>query len=407
MTQSTQPLPLHGLKVLEFTHAVLGPTCGMLLADFGAEVIKIEPAPDGDPTRRLRGFGMGFAPYLFRNRKSVTIDLKSELGKEAVHRLLESADILIENFGPGTIDRLGFGYDALAERYPRLIYCSLKGFLPGPYEKRIALDEIVQMMSGLAYMTGPPGQPLRAGASVIDMMTGVYGAVGVLLALRDRDQTGKGQLVRSALFETAASLMGQHMAYSAVSQTQVPPMPARVSAWGIYHQFKVANEEIVFIGVTSDKQWGRFCAAFGRNDLLQDERLATNNGRVMEQKWLLPLLREMLGAMEKETVISLCEEAKLPFSPVAQPEDLFNDPQLNLGNSLLETRLPDGRETKLPRLPVRVGEHDFGIRAQTPTVGQDNQALLTELGFTQEEISQITRRNAAFNETLSDTNLSL
>jgi crotonobetainyl-CoA:carnitine CoA-transferase CaiB-like acyl-CoA transferase len=388
--QSTQSLPLHGLKVLEFTHAVLGPTCGMLLADFGAEVIKIEPAPDGDPTRRLRGFGMGFAPYLFRNRKCVTIDLKSELGKEAVDRLLKSADILVENFGPGTIDRLGFGYDALAERYPRLIYCSLKGFLPGPYEKRIALDEIVQMMSGLAYMTGPPGQPLRAGASVIDMMTGVYGAVGILLALRDREQTGKGQLVRSALFETAASLMGQHMAYSAVSQTEVPPMPARISAWGIYHQFQVANGEIVFVGVTSDKQWARFCTVFGRDDLFQDQRLATNNGRVLEQSWLLPQLRMMFVTMEKAAVIALCEKAGLPFSPVARPEDLFDDPQLNLGNSLLKTLLPDGRETKLPRLPVRVGAHDFGMRSQVPPVGHDNQAVLGELGFTAQEIEQMT-----------------
>ncbi len=390
MTQTNQPLPLAGLKVLEFTHAVLGPTCGLLLADFGAEVIKIEPAPDGDPTRRLRGFGMGFAPYLFRNRKSVTIDLKSELGKVAVERLLESADILIENFGPGTMDRLGFGYDALAERYPQLIYCSLKGFLPGPYEKRIALDEIVQMMSGLAYMTGPPGQPLRAGASVIDMMTGIYGAVGILLALRDRDQSGHGQLVRSALFETAASLMGQHMAYSAVSQTEVPPMPARISAWGIYHQFQVANGEIVFVGVTSDKQWKRFCTVFERADLLQDQRLATNNGRVSEQSWLLPQLRMMFGAMQKEWVIALCEQAGLPFSPVAQPEDLFDDPQLNLGNSLLQTLLPDGRETKLPRLPVRVGEHDFGMREQVPTVGKDNHTILSELGFTPQEIAEMT-----------------
>ena len=382
----SQPLPLHGLRVLEFTHAVLGPTCGMLLADFGAEVIKIEPSPNGDPTRRLRGFGMGFAPYLFRNRKSIAINLKSDAGQEVVGKLLDSADILIENFGPGTMDRLGLGYNALAKKYPRLIYCALKGFLPGPYEKRMALDEVVQMMSGLAYMTGPPGQPLRAGASVIDMMTGIYGAVGILLALRDREQTGEGQLVKSALFETAASVMGQHMAYSAVSGVEVPPMPARVSAWGIYHQFRVKNNELMFIGVTSDKQWARFCEQFERPDLFADGRIATNNGRVAEQSWLLSDLRDMFIEMDKADVIARCERANLPFSPIARPEDLFSDPQLLEGGSLLNTLLPNGEQTQLPRLPVLVGDHEFGIRTQPPAIGQDTNQLLQSLGYSTEEI---------------------
>ena len=382
----TQSLPLAGLRVLEFTHAVLGPTCGMMLADFGAEVIKIEPAPHGDPTRRLRGFGMGFAPYLFRNRKSIALNLKTEEGQEVVGRLLDSADILVENFGPGTMERLGLGYGALAERYPQLIYCSLKGFLPGPYEKRMALDEVVQMMSGLAYMTGPPGQPLRAGASVIDMMTGMYGAVGVLLALRDREATGNGQLVKSALFETAASLMGQHMAYGAMAGIEVPPMPARVSAWGIYHQFRVKNDELMFIGVTSDKQWGRFCAEFERADLFADDRIATNNGRVEAQPWLLPDLRQMLAQMDKSDVIARCERANLPFSPIARPEDLFIDPQLVEGGSLLDVDLPNGEQTQLPRLPVLVGEHNFGIRSQAPAIGQDTESLLASLGYSAEQI---------------------
>lgn len=384
----SQPLPLAGLTVLEFTHAVLGPTCGMLLADFGADVIKVEPAPDGDPTRRLRGFGMGFAPYLFRNRKSIALNLKTEVGQEIVGRLLDSADILIENYAPGTMERLGLGYEALAEKYPRLIYCSLKGFLPGPYEKRMALDEVVQMMSGLAYMTGPPGQPLRAGASVIDMMTGVYGAVGVLLALREREQTGKGQLVKSALFETAASLMGQHMAYGAVAGIEVPPMPARVSAWGIYHQFKVKHDEIVFIGLTSDKQWVRFCTEFERPDLLADKRIATNNGRVDAQESLLPTLRQMLAGMEKADVIARCERANLPFAPIARPEDLFDDPQLNAGGTLLDVLLPSGEQTRLPRLPVLVGEHDFGIRSQAPEIGNDTDQILSDLGYTPDEIAR-------------------
>jgi crotonobetainyl-CoA:carnitine CoA-transferase CaiB-like acyl-CoA transferase len=319
---------------------------------------------------------MGYFPYLNRNKKSLVVDLKAGEGKEDVRRLLGTTDILIENYAPGTMDRLGFGYDQLKEPYPHLIYCSLKGFLPGPYEKRMALDEVVQMMSGLAYMTGRPGDPLRAGASVIDMTTGIYGVLGVLLALRDRERTGRGQLVTSALFETAVFLMGHHMAYSAVSQQPVPPMPARVSAWGIYHQFEVQGGERVFIGVTSDKQWPRFCHAFGREDWLHDERLATNNGRIDHRDHLLPELAQMLADMPKAEAIAKCEVANLPFSPIARPEDLFDDPQLNEGGSLLETVLPDGRLTKLPRQPVLLENHDWQLRSQPPEIGEHNEEIL-------------------------------
>ena len=386
----TNPLPLSNLRVLEFTHAVLGPTTGLLLADFGAEVIKIEPAPGGDPTRKLKGFGVGFAPYTNRNKKSLAVNIKTEEGKAIVHKLLATADILIENFGPGTMHRLGFGYDDLCDPYPQLIYCTLKGFMPGPYEKRIALDEVVQMMSGLAYMTGRPGDPLRAGASVVDIMTGMYGAMGVLLALRERETTGKGQMVKSTLFETAVFLMGQHMAYAAVSGQPVPPMPARVSAWGIYHQFDVKDGERVFVGVTSDKQWQRFCETFSRPDLLADERISTNNGRVLHQDWLLPELRTMFATMSKTELLHLCEKADLPFSPIAHPEDLFDDPHLTQSSGLLETILPDGRITKLPRTPIQLGDQKWNLRSNPPHVGADTAELLTELEYTTNEIQALT-----------------
>ena len=379
---------LSSLRVLEFSHAVLGPACGLVLADLGAEVIRIEPL-DGDPTRKLKGFGTGYYPFFNRNKKSLAIDIKSDAGREVIFKLLESTDVLIENFGPGTMDRLGFGYEALASNYPTLVYCSLKGFLPGPYSSRLALDEVVQFMSGIAYMTGPIGQPLRAGASVIDIMTGTYGAIAVLAALRERDVTGKGQLVKSALFETAAFLMGHHMAYAAVTKEPVPPMPARVSAWAIYRTFNTCDNELVFIGVTSDKQWVRFCESFEMRDLLADERLATNNGRIDQREWLIPQVVEAIAKFSKAEVLKRCEAAELPFSPIAKPEDLFSDEQLVHGGSLLETTLPNGDVTQLPRLPFLLDGEGSGIESSPPKIGEHSKEILSGIGIDQSTIEKL------------------
>ncbi len=385
-------LPLAGVRVLECSHAVLGPAAGMILADLGADVIKIEPTPNGDPTRELKGFGQGYFPYFNRNKKSVVVNLKTDEGKEVVRKLLEGADVLLENYGPGTIERLGFGYDALKEDYSQLVFCSLKGFLEGPYENRTALDEVVQMMSGLAYMTGPPGQPLRAGASVIDVMTGMYGAMAVILALKERDATGEGQLVKTALFETAAFLMGHHMSTFVMSGEPLPPMSARVSAWAVYHQFETRDDQLIFIGVTSDKQWPRFCEAFGREDLLADERLTTNNDRVAAQAWLLPDLRAMVKGLTLAEAVARCEAAHLPFSPVARPEDLFEDPQLNEGGGLLETTFPNGTRTKMPKLPLLLGEHDLDLRLEPPRVGEHTVEVLEALGYDQRTLDDLAAR---------------
>lgn len=381
--------PLAGLRVLEFTHAVLGPTTGLILSDLGAEVIRVEPVPGGDPTRALKGFGMGYFPFFNRNKKSIGVNLKDHRGRELITRLLHTTDILIENYAPGTMERLRLGYDELASHFPRLIYCQLKGFLPGPYQTRTALDEVVQMMSGLAYMTGPVGQPLRAGASIIDITTGMMGAMAILVALRERDNTGQGQLVRSALFETAAFLMGHHMAYAAVAQEPVPPMPARVSAWAIYHQFETKDGQRVFIGVTSDKQWEKFCRIFEQLDWLNDPRLKTNNDRIQERDWFLPAVREMVAHYPLAEVLRRCEQAELPFSPIAHPEDLFTDEQLQLGGSLIPTTLPNGNQTALPALPFRLASWTHPENASLPTYAEHTEAILLELGYTPETIQAL------------------
>jgi crotonobetainyl-CoA:carnitine CoA-transferase CaiB-like acyl-CoA transferase len=388
MTESGS-LPLAHVRVVEFTHAVMGPAAGLVLADLGAEVIRVERAPEGDPTRQLKGFGTGYFTFFNRNKKSIALDLKSEPGATIARQLVSSADVLIENFAPGTMERLGFGYETMRALNPRLIYLALKGFMAGPYEHRPALDEVVQMMSGLAYMTGPVGQPLRAGASIVDIMGGTYGAMAVLVALMEREKSGRGKLVMNGLFETAAFIMGQHMAYSAISQEIIPPMPARVSAWAIYRTFNTADGQMVFIGITSDKHWQQFCEVFERPDLLADDKLATNNGRIAQRDWLLSELEAFFMTMTRNEVVEKAERAQIPFSPIARPEELFDDPQLNAGGSLLDVQLADGRWTKLPRIPMVIEGDDFGIRLQAPRVGEHTRELLAQLGYDSAQIESL------------------
>lgn len=385
------PKPLDGLKVVEFTHMVMGPAAGLMFADLGAEVLKIEPV-DGDKTRRLRGSGAGYFSMYNRNKKSLAIDLKSEDGAKIAHDLIDQADIFIENFRPGALDKLGFGYDALSTRNPRLIYCSEKGFLDGPYSHRTALDEVAQMMGGLAYMTGPPGRPLRAGASVIDVTGGMFGAIAVLAALRERDQTGKGSHVTASLFETTVFLVGQHMAQMAVTGQAAAPMPARVSAWAVYDVFDVKNDEKVFVGVVTDTQWTKFCEAFDLGDLAADESLSTNNARVSCRDTLLPRLRELFSTYTQSELMNKLETIGLPFAPISRPEDLLEDPHLKASGGLLDMTIPNGGDIALPALPISMSGDRLGKRYDPPNIGEHSRETLLSLGFTDEQIDALADR---------------
>lgn len=390
MHTSDRKLPLEDIKVLAFTHAVMGPSAGLIFGDLGADVIHIEP-PTGDATRRLKGFGIGYFPYFNRNQQSIAVDLKAPEGRGIILKLVEKTDILIENFGPGTMGRLDYHYETLSKINPRLIYCSLKGFLPGPYENRVAMDEVVQMMGGLAFMTGPPGQPLRAGTSIIDITGGMFGVIASLVALYDRKKTGKGTFINSALFETTAFVMGQHLAYAAMTKEPVPPMPARVSAWSIYKLFETKDNDQVFIGIISEKHWEQFCKGFGREDWLADERLKTNNSRIKEREWFLPEVDRMIKGYTKQEIIEVCGNAGICFAPIARPEDLFDDPQLNQGiGALLDTTFPSGEKTKMPRLPVRIGNYDLGKRTDPPkAIGAHTREVLESIGYDQKKIREL------------------
>jgi len=385
---SAQQLPLHTIRVIEFTHMVMGPVAGLILADLGAEVIKVEPL-EGDKTRNLAGSGAGYFPMYNRNKRSIAIDLKSARGREVALRLIRDADVMVENFRPGALQKLGFDYEQLKQEHPHLVYCSLKGFLGGPYEQRTALDEVAQMMGGLSYMTGPPGQPLRAGASVIDVLGGMFGAIGIQAALQQRQETGRGSEVKSALFESTAFIVGQHMAQYAVSGKPAPPMPARISAWAIYDVFETRDQQQVLVGVVTDGQWRKFCSVFELPDLAADARLATNNGRVAERPRILPLIRELFQGYDKQALMDKLESVELPFAPIVRPDELFADPHLRTGEKLLELELPDGRRTALPALPMNLDGHGFGLRRDPPQIGQHSQEVLLEAGFSQEQVQAL------------------
>jgi crotonobetainyl-CoA:carnitine CoA-transferase CaiB-like acyl-CoA transferase len=389
-------LPLEGIRVVEFTHMVMGPTCGLILGDLGADVIKVEPLK-GDSTRKLAGSGAGFFAITNRNKKSLAVDVKEARGREIVLKLCAQADVFSENFKPGTMDKLGFGEDALRKLNPGLVYVSHKGFLPGPYEKRTALDEVVQMMGGLAYMTGPEGRPLRAGSSVNDIMGGMFGAIGAIAALYERDRegagTGRGAGIQSALFENNVFLVAQHMMQYAVTGKAPAPMPSRISAWGIYDVFTVKEGEQIFLAVVSDTQWQIFCDAFGFSQLKGDPRLASNNLRVAAREWLMPILRAELAKLDAPEISRRFETAGLPYAPIAKPHELLDDKHLLDTGGLAKVSLPADAsgagkaiDTYVPLLPLTLNNERLPLRRNPPTLGADTREILIGLGYASEEI---------------------
>ena len=371
-------LPLEGVRVIEFTHMVMGPTCGMILADLGAEVIKIEP-PGGDKTRNLPGLGIGFFRSFNRNKKSVVLDINTPSGHATALELIGQCDVMLENFRPGLMTKLGLDHATLEQKFPRLIYVSHKGFLPGPYENRLALDEVVQNMAGLTYMTGPKGRPLRAGTSVNDIMGGMFGAIGVLAALRERERTGRGQEIQSALFENCCLLAAQHMQQFQMTGEPAPPMPSRVSAWSVYDVFTMANDEQLFIGAVSDKQFQTLCGVIDRMDLAEDPALATNAQRVALRPELLKWLGDTLMHHSMTALMPKLEAAGIPYAPIVRPDQLVGDPHLIESGGLVDMPTDDGGVAKVVLLPLLMGGRRPGVRHALPKIGEHTDEVLSRL----------------------------
>lgn len=381
-TATNGPAPLAGLTVVEFTHMVMGPSVGVILADLGADVIKVEP-PEGDRTRTLLGSGSGYFPMFNRNKRSICLDLKDAGDLAHAEGLCATADIVIENFRPGTLARLGLGYEKLSDTNPGLIYCSAKGFLKGPYEDRTALDEVTQMMGGLAYMTGPPGRPLRAGSSVIDITGGMFGVIGILAALEQRHRTGRGAEIKCSLYETTAFLVGQHIAQKAVTGAAAQPMPVRISAWAIYDVFETAREgEQLFVGVVSDGQWKTFCADFGLDQLAARTEWQTNNERVKARDEIMPIVSGLFRSMAREDLVARLEKSGLPFAPIVRPDELVDDAHLNASGGLLDVTLSNGTIARLPALPLEFDGQRPGLFRDLPTPDQHGVELRGRLAAT-------------------------
>jgi crotonobetainyl-CoA:carnitine CoA-transferase CaiB-like acyl-CoA transferase len=375
---STQELPLTGVRVIEMTHMVMGPTCGMILAQLGAEVIKVEP-PSGDKTRSLGGMGTSFFPLFNRGKRSVVLDLANPDDRETMDRLLASADVFLENFRDGQLEKQGLGPDELRRRHPHLIVAGHKGFLSGPYEHRPALDEVVQMMSGLAAMTGTREKPQRVGSSANDIMGGMFGAIAILAALYQKRGGAGGADIRIGLFENCLFLVAQHMVEFEMTGNRPRSMPEREHAWPIYDIFETAGGERIFIGVVTEGHWQSFCREFGMTEFLDDPALRTTTDRILARAKIIPRVAEVIKNLSAADLSGTLDRLNICFSPINRPEDLFGDPHVLRPGGLVNNINADGAPFRVPALPIEWNGTSIGEGLKVPALGADTSAIRAEL----------------------------
>src|ERR1700756_700871 len=377
-------LPLEGVRVIEMTHMVMGPTCGMILAQLGAEVIKVEP-PAGDKTRSLGGMGTSFFPLFNRGKRSIVLDLASPEDRETMHRLLESADVFLENFRDGQLAKQGLGADELRSKYPGLIVVGHKGFLSGPYEHRPALDEVVQMMSGLAAMTGTRDKPQRVGSSANDIMGGMFGVISILAALYQK-RAGKadGANIRIGLFENCLFLVAQHMVEFEMTGNRPRSMPEREHAWPIYDIFDAADGNRIFIGVVTEGHWQSFCREFGLREFLDDPSLRTTTDRILARSRIIPRAAAIIKGGNAADLSATLDRLNICFSPINRPEDLFTDPHVLRPGGLVNNFNADGAAFRVPALPIEWNGKHIGEGIKVPPLGGDTDAIRAELAAKKE-----------------------
>jgi crotonobetainyl-CoA:carnitine CoA-transferase CaiB-like acyl-CoA transferase len=384
-------LPLAGVRVVEMTHMVMGPTCGMILAQLGAEVIKVEP-PAGDKTRSLGGMGVSFFPLFNRGKRSVVLDFIKPEDREMMHRLLSNADVFVENFRDGQLEKQGLGADELRRRHPHLIVCGHKGFLTGPYEHRPALDDVVQMMSGLAAMTGTSQKPQRVGSSANDIMGGMFGAISILAALYQKRAGTGGADIRIGLFENCLFLVAQHMVEYEMTGNKPRSMPEREHAWPIYDIFEAADGQRIFIGVVTEGHWQSFCREFGLTEFLEDSSLRTTTDRILARSRIIPRTAEIIKQWNVADLSATLDRLNICFAPINRPEDLFEDPHVLRPGGLVNNTNADGEPFRVPALPIEWNGANIGEGLKVPALGADTGAVRAELG--QQDFSSNAKNNA-------------
>jgi len=380
--------PLSGIRVVEMSHMIMGPSCGMFLGFLGAEVIKVEP-PEGDKTRHLTGMGKGFFPAFNRGKRSITLDLKSDAGRAALDELLKTADVFVENFRDETLAIMGFAPDVLRERFPRLIISSCKGFLTGPYENRTAMDEVVQMMTGMAYMTGPTGRPLRIGSSANDIMAGLFGALAVLGALLQRNKDGEGHALRVGLFENCLLLVSQHMVQYDIEGREAPPMPEREFSWPVYDIFETKEGRQLFVGAVTEGQWASLCDILKLDELKADPKLQNRMDQIHARDWTLPIVAKAIADRGFEELCGAFEPVGIPYSPINRPAQMYDDPHVNRPGGLFTSTHPGGITYRAPGLPFEAdGKVPQPYGVDIPDIGDDTNEVLASLGFDEPKIAE-------------------
>lgn len=390
-------LPLAGMKVLELGHIVAGPAAGQMLADMGADVIKVESVDGGDQVRQMPGSMTAMFHFLNRNKRSVALDLKGE-GAAIFLQMAKHADVVIDNFSYGAIERMGLGYEVVSNTNPGLVWLSIKGFLPGPSEAQPMLDELAQMAGGLAFMTGTAQKPTRAGASIIDLGAAAYGIIAVLAALRQRDTTGQGQRIVAGLYETSVYYVAQWMATSQYSDEPSVPLATMQQGprmgFSVYQLFDTADAQRVFVGIMSDAHWVRFCKAFGPDAQLDDERFVRSAGRLSNRADLNAIIGGVIVRHTRDDAISKLKSANVPFAPVRRPDQLGDEEHLTASGQLVDTPFPNGRTGHLPKMPFRASGFDMRLRHAAPALGADTAKVLAELGYSDAEVTGLAERKA-------------